>query len=620
MKRQLEFIHHIQLISCLLLIGVIFIKCTEQRTNVSVDVTPYEVTKQGAWCWFADPRAIHHQNESGTINNAYIGYIDTQGNIKASQYDFIKKEKKEVLIRSYFQPDDHNNPTFLILPDDRVMILYSRHTDEACFYYRISTKPGDITALGEEFKIPTKNNTTYPSPFILSDDPDHFYLCWRGISWHPTIAKLTIPDAKDHTQIVWGPYQMVQSTASRPYAKYATNGKDRIMMAYTTGHPDPTMPNWLYYNYIDINTLQLKDVRGKVLSDIGKEVYQVSATPAYKEANPDAVVHQSNLRDWLWQTTEDEKGNPVIAMVEINEDKSSHDYFYTRWNGKAWQRTFLSNGGGHFHQSKDIEHCYSGGMAIDDQNPNEVYCSVPVEGKHGKVYELIKYVMDQYGKVSVTDTITHDSQLNNVRPYIIPDRGASPLTLAWMHGNYYDWIVSEYQPKGYSTAIYADFGFENKVETRNEITVYKDGKSVNVTDVIYGDQNKDVDFALLVNLELDTANYAGTIFSTGDVSYGVDIGSTKPYVQVAGQEKVLSTNVFGNSNIWQVKPRGTGGAWYKPTPFTKVELEIIYDKDQLTTKINGAIDQVIEYKGLTFEQLEFGEIVKSKGYSVMVLK
>ena len=70
----------------------------------------YEVTSEGAWCWFADPRALHYENEKGTINKTYIGYIDIHGNIKAMQYDFKKKRQDEVLIRSYFQPDDHNNP------------------------------------------------------------------------------------------------------------------------------------------------------------------------------------------------------------------------------------------------------------------------------------------------------------------------------------------------------------------------------------------------------------------------------------------------------------------------------------------------------------------------------
>lgn len=103
----------------------------------------HQVTSEGAWCWFADPRALHYENKSGTIHKTYIGYIDIHGNIKAMQYDFKEKKQEEILIRSYFQPDDHNNPTFLVLPDERIMIFYSRHTDEACFYY-ISKEETDI--------------------------------------------------------------------------------------------------------------------------------------------------------------------------------------------------------------------------------------------------------------------------------------------------------------------------------------------------------------------------------------------------------------------------------------------------------------------------------------------
>ena len=138
--------------------------------------------------------------------------------------DWLTNRRTEVLVRSYFQPDDHNNPTFLVLPDERIMIFYTRHTDEPKIWYRISQKPGDITLLGEEKYIAVANNTTYPSPFILSDDPEHIYLCWRGINWHPTMARLTMPDENDNVKVDFGPKQIVQSTGARPYAKYYSNG------------------------------------------------------------------------------------------------------------------------------------------------------------------------------------------------------------------------------------------------------------------------------------------------------------------------------------------------------------------------------------------------------------
>jgi hypothetical protein len=114
-------------------------------SSISSLAQGFELAAEGAWCWFADPRALHYENSTLGINSTCIGYIDVHGAIKATQHNFKTGETSEVLIRSYFQPDDHNNPSFLALPNGRIMIFYSRHTDEACFYYRISKTAGAIT-------------------------------------------------------------------------------------------------------------------------------------------------------------------------------------------------------------------------------------------------------------------------------------------------------------------------------------------------------------------------------------------------------------------------------------------------------------------------------------------
>ena len=391
--------------------------CSESP-EVSSSFSGYEITPKGAWCWFADPRALHYENQSGTIRSTYIGYIDVHGNIKATQYDHLTNQVSEVLIRSYFQPDDHDNPTFLVLPDERIMIFYSRHTDQPCFYYRVSRKAGDITTLGEEKKLMTKNNTTYPSPFILSSDPDHIYLCWRGIKWHPTIARILIPDRNGDTNFDWGPYQMVQSTGARPYAKYMSNGKDKIYMTYTTGHPDNEQPNHVYFNYVDINDMKLKDIQGKELSIIQNAPHRVNKKSDYISVHPAAVVDHSNFRNWVWELALDAHENPVIAMVRISPDKTKHDYYYVKWTGNEWRKTYLAHAGKHFHQTPDTERCYSGGMSIDKRFPEQIYCSVPVKGDHGTVYEIVKYSVDVNGKVK-QEAVTYHSKKNNVRPYCI---------------------------------------------------------------------------------------------------------------------------------------------------------------------------------------------------------
>ena len=543
----------------------------------------YEVSAEGAWCWFADPRAIHHKNEEKGIDKSYLGYIDVHGNIKAMQYDFQNQQQEEVLIRSWFQPDDHDNPTFLILPDDRVMIFYSRHTDESCFYYRISQQPGDIRTLGEEKRLETDHNTTYPSPFILADDPTHIYLCWRGINWHPTIARLTLPDQSDEVHFVGKPHQIVQSTGARPYAKYVSNGQDKIYITYTTGHPDNENPNFLYFNYIDVSNLTLHDIKGKQLSAIEKAPFQVNKTADYLEKFPITVVDHSGDRDWVWQVAIARDGAPVIAYVRISADKKTHDYYYGKWTGSTWQTSFVAHGGGHFHQSKNLEMCYSGGMAIDPDKINELYCSVPVKGRYGEVYELHKYSLDSKGNIQATEALTSNSSKNNVRPYIIAGSTDSPLRLTWMHGDYYDWIVSKSRP-GYPTAIYSDFkGFEQQ-ENLTKGLVY-------TGNAFQGKLPKT--FSIALQLASDTAQYGGTLLQLGTLSYRLNAESRKPEI-VYGGKVYPSSNILGTADSWLQANRGTSGIWYTPTKLENFQLTFTYDKGILRSYINGLLDQQLD--------------------------
>ena len=544
------------------------------RVSAQETFSGYTVAEEGAWCWFADPRAIHYENEAGTINMTYLGYIDVHGNIKATQYDWLKQERRDVLVRSYFQPDDHNNPTFLVLPDERVLIIYSRHTDEPAFYYRVSAKPGDITSLGEEKCLKTANNTTYPSPFLMSDDPEHWYLCWRGINWHPTIARLTLPDAQGDCRFDWGPYQMVQSTGARPYAKYYSNGKDKLYMTYTTGHPDNEMPNWLYFNVININKggePTLSDIKGNRLSTIKDGPFRVNKSDEYKQKYPFSVVDApADVRDWVWQIALDKEDRPCIAMVKINGGKNQHEYYYGKWTGEAWRLTDLVSGGGKFHMS-NTEHCYSGGEALDPQNPNVIYLSVPTRGANGELYEIWKYTLNDNGQVISKVQVTKNSYKNNVRPFVLPGSEGSTLRLAWMNGEYQYWLVRKGYPMGYPTRIMCDADFKEKDA--------KTKKSWSCSTIV----------------RPDPSHYEGELVKLAkNVSYGLDGQTCLPYLIVNG-ERYNSTNPLLCSDNWANNSTGTtGDNW--PTKLEKFNLSFFCDGNSLVVSRDGYIDQVIPLK------------------------
>lgn len=567
-----------------------------KKTDERKSFEGYEWSAEGAWCWFADPRALHYESPDGCLNRIYIGYIDVHGNIKAMQIDRNTGRKEEILIRSCFQPDDHDNPTFLMLPDERLMVFYSRHTDEACFYYRITREPGDLTTLGEEKTLRTDHNTTYPSPFILSDDPEHIYLCWRGIRWHPTIARLFMPDAEGNTAFDGEPRQLVQSTAARPYAKYASNGKDKIYMLYTAGHPDNECPNDVFLNLIDIRSMTLNDIKGKRLSKIEEAPHLVSSRAEYAEAYPAAVVEHSPYRNWIWELVLDSLERPRIAMVRISADKKKHEYYYVRWTGTEWQKIFVADAGGHFHQSPEIEHCYSGGLTIDKNHKDRLYASVPVDGK----YEILQFTLDE-NDTWQSEALTCRSRKNQIRPYSIPNTKQDSLSLCWMYGDYYDWIVSAKRPLGFATAIRGRAALPVEAFEVAKGLVGK-GRLPHKAKLRSVKQNGR-EWTLSLCLEANDATFKALRLAFGKWAYGIDAQSSKPYVQL-GDSLCISSNVLGNSDVWQRMARATDGRWPEPEMPKSFHLCITYSDGLLKTYVNTLLDQSIRWNRLSLDYIQ----------------
>ncbi len=575
----------------------------------------YEVDSEGAWCWFADPRAISYKNEEGTIDVTIIGYIDVHGNIKATQVNNLTNKVDEVLIRTNLQPDDHNNPTFIVLPDERIVVFYSRHTDERCFWYRVTREKGDITTFGEEKCLVTEAKTTYPSPFILADDPEHIYLCWRGVEWHPTMAQLSLPDDDGNIKFIWGPKQVIrskaQSSGCRPYAKYTSNGKDTIHITYTATHPDNVSPNSIYYTAIKFKDFTEGDVKVELQGVTGNTLteslpFQVNNY----ETDASFVVDDRYVskRGWVWQIALAEDGYPVIAMVRISSDKSSHDYYYVKWDGEKWFKTFITNGGGKFHPS-NTERCYSGGMSIDVNNPHIIYCSKPVNGVFGNVYEIVKYTMSKDGTTILSEEqITKNSMNNNVRPWVIPDTAGKDLRVLWMHGDYYHWIVSKRYPAGYPTAIWSDSPLPKEAVNLEEYVIKE------VSDTIGGaftvtENAVNGEFTVSANILLE-GDYEGNILDMGNVKlsvknmstlYGPDKYALRPRVVVTvGDKEYVTANVYGNSDDWQHYATGTSGDYYF-TPYKGyINHTISYDGEYLTLYRDGLIDlkEKIELEGI----------------------
>jgi hypothetical protein len=213
---------------------------------VAACAEPVVFNDDGGWCWFEDERVLVDAGKL-IIGSVAAGARDParKGDIDVTTYDLAsRKASAFTLHRSEDAQDkrrwhdDHNSPAFLVRPDGRVIAMYSRHGNESKIYYRISTRPHDATAWGEEqvFIPSAKSRVTYTNLFFLSAEKriydfyrgfdDSFKPSWAwsedsGETWKPGKVFINVPLKYRH----------------RPYVKYASNGVDTVHVAYSDGHP-----------------------------------------------------------------------------------------------------------------------------------------------------------------------------------------------------------------------------------------------------------------------------------------------------------------------------------------------------------------------------------------------
>ncbi len=425
------------LVICLSLISP---SLSAQNQGHKFDGNHYETfTNDGAWCWFSDPRAVILRDK------IYSGWVTTNGSIVAGSYNIKTREVKTSVLYTKFDQDDHSNPSFLILPDERIMVFFSAHSSmglkgkKPAIWYSTTTNPGDITSW-EDLQMQTQNTKgwrafCYTNPVMLSDENNRIFLFWRGGNSKPTFC-YTDNQGKSWSKV----FSLISSNdnlSNRPYMKVASNGKDEIHFAFTDGHPRNEPLNSIYY---------CKYKAGRFYKADGSEIGSMETLPL-NHNNCDVIydAHQhyketaNGNRAWIWDVTIDAKGNPVAVYTRLPEE-TKHQYYYACWNGSEWVNHNISNAGSSMtriyrpKEKRDPEPHYSGGVVLDHENPNIVYYSKPVND----IFEIFKAETSDLGKTWKETPITTQSKKDNVRPFAI--RRADSNTqcqILWMYNDNY---------------------------------------------------------------------------------------------------------------------------------------------------------------------------------------
>ena len=412
---------------------------TENNNPNSQKINYKTFSNDGAWCWFSDPRAIHLNNK------IYSGWVSSDGSIMVGSYNEISNEIIEFNLYEKFNKDDHANPSFLILPDKRIMIFFSAHSKNSFnkennpsgISYTTSINPEDITSWEPIKNIPQpsegKKLLCYTNPIMLSEENNRIYLFWRGADWKPTFAY------SDNLGLSWSnPQILLKSTKNlykRPYMKVVSNGKDEIHFTFTDGHPRNEPFNNIYYLKYKKGNYYKSDNR--IIGDNNTLPLEHNQCEIVYNSYGEFLKYRNAVKSWIWDIAINEKGNPAIVYTRLPEE-TKHQYYYAHWDGKNWENSMISSGGSSFprfkrnKEDRDPEPHYSGGIHIDHENINTVYYSKPVQD----IFEIFKAVKNN-GKW-IESSITVNSKNDNVRPYaILGANKNSKAQLLWMSNNYY---------------------------------------------------------------------------------------------------------------------------------------------------------------------------------------
>lgn len=391
--------------------------------------------QNGGWCWFSNDAAIVHNDRliigsvAGVTNAFGAG-----GDIQMTSWNRATQTTTQTLLAPALQRDDHNNPSFLVRPDGRLLVTYQKHGSDDLLRWRISNTT-DFNSFGAEktLDVNPDNNygNTYSNLYYLPTE-NRVYSFSRAVQYDPNYA---YSDDQGDT-FTYGDRHIIWNNTNgggRPYARYASNKVDRIWFQITDDHPR-NYGNSIYTGYVQGGNMY--NATGTLLGPL----YTPGVTAVTPASFTRVYAGDNNHRGWTTDIEIDKStGNPFMAFSvrEIVNSVTTLKYYYSRFNGTTWETNPLAYAGNYLYAA---ENDYTGLVALDPNDPNTLFISTDVDPATGAAigtgkHEIYKGVTTNNGATWTWSAITSNSSVDNIRP-IVPDWESEERALLWLRGTY----------------------------------------------------------------------------------------------------------------------------------------------------------------------------------------
>ncbi|MFH1502748.1 MAG: BNR-4 repeat-containing protein [Candidatus Eisenbacteria bacterium] len=392
-----------------------------------------ELTPDGAWSWFSEPRAF-------CVGETLVaGWVTSAGRLQAGTCDLGTHRVSVFDVVPEFDGDDHSHPVLVRTSDGRYSAFYSIHAGASTYLkYRVTARPFDLSSWYGEREIATNTpgfgGATYPNPVPLSGAVDTLLVFWRGGNWNPTCVRVSYDP-------LWTDWQfgdaeaLVLRPSERPYAKYAVDGTGRVGIAFTDGHPRETKNN-LYFIAADPRDVSGTSLRGADGRKLGSPAdLPLTAADADLVFDRTSATEETGDNCWIWDVAFDASDNAVVAYSTF-VSRGEHQYHVARHDGVRWEDQLLvgAAGGSIADTTRGYhEYYYSGGMALDPADPGTVYMSLP---NAAGGWDIAQWKTADGGRSWAATAVTSGATEKNVRPVVPRDHPPGLDIVLWMSGRY----------------------------------------------------------------------------------------------------------------------------------------------------------------------------------------
>lgn len=375
---------------------------------------PKDWIAQGAALeWFQKPAAVRIQGQN---DQTYVSWLARDGKVMIRARDM----KTEIwgapvqvanLEERYGNNghDDHNTPSLLALPDNRLLLFSPVHDFSNALSVYTTTRPEDISSWSAPRQVikGVFAEWNYPQPKLLANGDIVLFL--RQGNWKNATEVMTVSHDQGET---WSsPRVLIDPGAGTGTYAFATSHGNSLYLTWNT-RLKSGRPSGLFY-------AQSTDAGATWTTSTGKEL-----SVPMSEKNSEQIL-PSDQSVYGWDIVLDNQLLPRIAMMRKT---SPPEYAVAIRQNNVWKVETLTTTR-ELYSGRSNSDYYSAGIVFDPQHPDEV-----VLGAEKEQFTLERWRRTVDGDWENVRTIDPPHHGHQFRPQFISN---DPLSgLIWLEGEY----------------------------------------------------------------------------------------------------------------------------------------------------------------------------------------